>query len=85
VSKEFEERERTKNWQIIYKSPDSVSVIERRKLECLGHLIKKDETTLPETFSKVSQIKKKLGKPRHKSIEDAEDDSNFLEDQTAKE
>jgi hypothetical protein len=65
--------------QNMYKSPDIVTEIEVRRLECLGHVVRMEDTGLPKmVFNAKPEGRHEVGRPRLRWLEDVEADIKAL-------
>jgi hypothetical protein len=62
-----------------YKSQDIITVIKIRRLECLGHVIRMDETKSVKIFEGKLEGRRGRGRPRLRWIDDVEDDLRKLD------
>ena len=63
-----------------YKSQDIVTVIKIRRLECLGHVIRVNETrSVKKIFEGKLEGRRGRGRPRLRWIKDVEDDLRKLD------
>ena len=62
-----------------YKTPDTVSIIEIRRLEWLGHVVRMNETrSVKKIFEGKLEGRRSRGRPRLRWINDVEDDLRKL-------
>jgi hypothetical protein len=62
-----------------YKAPDTVNVMKIRKLECLGHVVRMNETrSVKNIFGGKLEGRRRRGRPRLRWINDVEEDLRKL-------
>jgi hypothetical protein len=65
--------------QNMYKSPDIVTEIKVRRMECLGHVVRMEDTCLPKmVFNAKPEGRRGVGRPRLRWLDDVEADIKVL-------